>query len=286
MLEALAGGRGIVSSQAITLHSAGGTFLADSGTSSILSGPIAGAGSLIKNGPGLLALTGPNNYSGGTTLNGGILAADSDGNLGTGALIFNGGTLEALADGGGIGSKKAMILNSGGGTFLADVRTSSILNGPINGVGSLTKEGPGTLFLTGANTYRGGTTLDDGILTVLGAQALGVGNLVLNGDYRITDHLAIGLMGEYAHTWTDLQPAGHIDVDSGRGGLYATWYDHGIYLNGGIFGGHNTYATSRSNVGGLSAGSTAGEEWSTFIGARIRCSLWGSDRGSGCLASI
>ena len=91
------------------------------------------------------------------------------------------------------------------------------------------------------------------------------GGVTLGLDYRITDYLAIGVMGEYGHTWTDLQPAGHIDVDSGRGGLYGTWYDHGIYLNGGIFGGHNTYATSRSNVGGLSTGSTEGAEWNTFI---------------------
>ena len=45
------------------------------------------------------------------------------------------------------------------------------------------------------------------------------GGVSLGVDYRITDQLAIGVMGEYAHTWTGLTPSGHIDIDSGRGGV-------------------------------------------------------------------
>jgi hypothetical protein len=63
-------------------------------------------------------------------------------------------------------------------------------------------------------------------------------------------------MGDYSHTWTSLNPGGHIDVDSGRGGLYATWYNHGIYLNAAIYGGHNTYDSSRDGLGGLVTGGT------------------------------
>jgi hypothetical protein len=51
----------------------------------------------------------------------------------------------------------------------------------------------------------------------------------------------IGTMGEHSHTWTSLQPAGSIDVNSGLGGLYATWFSHGAYLNGGIYGGAANY---------------------------------------------
>jgi outer membrane autotransporter protein len=91
------------------------------------------------------------------------------------------------------------------------------------------------------------------------------GGVSLGIDYRITEHLAIGAMGDYAHTWTSLNPGGHIDVDSGRGGLYATWYDHGFYLDGAIYGGHNNYDSSRAGLGGLATGGTEGEEWSTFI---------------------
>ena len=494
-----------------------------------------GAGSLglTKTGLGTMILTGGNTYSGGTNINGGILAVSNDGNLGTGPLNFNRGTLQALAGGGGITSSKAITLNAGGGTFLADAGTTSTLSAVIGGAGSLTKDGPGTLALTGTNIYEGGTVMNAGTLTVNGAQALGLGGFVLNGgtlkadpqpinvkgnytqnaggtlqlqvagaspgqydtlnvggnaalggtlqlislgfqpkagnqltlvttgglisgrfaqfldpfaaspgftiaglvygrdsvvlefrnaasfaltpnqlaaahlldavpivprtanlisfldqepfanlpsdlekispegltafyeitfsnaniqrlnlegrlddirngangfssnmkingatvnledradadgkfsksvvepilqpgsgnrwgvwvtgfgdfvsvdadanakgydfttggfslgiDYRITDQLAIGVMGDYSHTWTFLNPSGHLDVDSGRGGLYATWFNHGIYLNGAIYGGHNTYESNRSSLGGLANGGTEGAEWSTFV---------------------
>ena len=54
------------------------------------------------------------------------------------------------------------------------------------------------------------------------------GGVSLGVDYRLTDQLAIGVMGDYSHTWTSLKPSGHIDVDSGRGGLYATWFNRGF----------------------------------------------------------
>jgi outer membrane autotransporter protein len=92
------------------------------------------------------------------------------------------------------------------------------------------------------------------------------GGVSLGIDYRILDHLAIGVMGDYAHTWTSLNPSGHIDVDTGRGGVYATWFNHGLYLNTAIYGGHNSYDSSRSTLGGLAAGGTEGAEFSTFAG--------------------
>jgi outer membrane autotransporter protein len=92
------------------------------------------------------------------------------------------------------------------------------------------------------------------------------GGVSLGIDYRILDHLAIGVMGDYAHTWTSLNPSGHIDVDTGRGGVYATWFNHGLYLNAAVYGGHNSYDSSRSTLGGLAAGGTEGAEFSTFAG--------------------
>jgi autotransporter-associated beta strand protein len=128
-------------------------------------------GSLTKIGTGTLTLTGTNTYSGGTNLNGGTLAINSDVNLGTGALSFNGGTLEALAAGRGIVSGKAITLNSAGGTFAADAGTVSTLSGVISGTGSWTMTGPGTLVLSGMNTYGGVTTVNAGSLIVDGAIA-------------------------------------------------------------------------------------------------------------------
>jgi fibronectin-binding autotransporter adhesin len=93
------------------------------------------------------------------------------------------------------------------------------------------------------------------------------GGVSLGIDYRLTDQLTVGVMGEYAHTWTNLEPSGHIDVDSGRGGVYASWFNHGLYFNGAIYGGHNVYDSARASLGGLASGGTGGAEFSTFVGA-------------------
>jgi outer membrane autotransporter protein len=90
------------------------------------------------------------------------------------------------------------------------------------------------------------------------------GGIDLGIDYRLTDHLAFGLMGSYAHTWSDLQP-GSIDVDSGRGGLYATYFNSCFYLNGGIYGGYNSYDSSRRGLQGNANGNSDGAEFSTFV---------------------
>jgi outer membrane autotransporter protein len=98
-------------------------------------------------------------------------------------------------------------------------------------------------------------------------------------DYRITDHLAFGLFGGYSHTWTDLRP-GSIDVDTGRGGLYATYFDPtGWWVNAGVWGGYNSYSTSRQALLGPANGSTDGYEISTFgeAGYNFHCGdlTWG-----------
>ena len=489
-LEALATGQGVTANQTIILNGGGGTFLADVGTASLFSGTINGAGSLTKDGPGKLTLTALNTYIGGTNINGGTLAVNSDPNLGTGPLSLSSSTLEVLPKG-GVVSNKSIRLTGGGGTILADAGSVSTLNGGISGAGQLTKDGPGKLILAGANTYSGGTTLKAGTLTVDGPQALGFGDVLVNGgalnadpqainvkghytqtaggtlqlqiagaspgqydnlnvagnalldgtlqlislrfrpragnlltllttgglvsgqfarfvdpfvnwdgphsdakllyqpnsvqllflnsgsagsvsaltayyeisfsnaniqrlnlegrmddlhggssgfssnmkvngatvntddrtggdgksskavvepilqpgpenrwgvwmtgfgdfvsvdsdanangynfttggvslgvDYRLTDQVVIGVLGEYSHTWTALQPSGSLDVNSGRGGLYATWSQHGFYLNGAIYGGYNNYASSRVGLAGLATGTTDGAELSTFI---------------------
>ena len=62
------------------------------------------------------------------------------------------------------------------------------------------------------------------------------GGVSVGVDYRITDYLALGIFGTYAHTWTSLNP-GSIDVNTGRGGLYATYWNQGFYINGGVYAG-------------------------------------------------
>ena len=98
-LEALGAGGGITSIKAISLAAGGGTFLADAGTASTLSGAITGVGAWTKAGPGTLTLTGANTYSGGTTVSAGTLRAAVNGGT-TGSITWE---LESLEITGNLG---------------------------------------------------------------------------------------------------------------------------------------------------------------------------------------
>jgi outer membrane autotransporter protein len=160
-------------------------------------GTVTGTGSVAQSGSGKLILSAANTYSGGTNFNAGVVSVASDANLGSGPLTFNGGTLEATRS---VTSSKPAILKAAGGTFLADPSTSSTLSGVISGPGSLTKDGLGEVILTGMNTYSGGTILSNGVLTVGGPQALGRGNMVVNGGTLRADPQPINVKGNYTQT--------------------------------------------------------------------------------------
>jgi outer membrane autotransporter protein len=84
-------------------------------------------------------------------------------------------------------------------------------------------------------------------------------------DYLLTKNLAVGLAAGYAHTWTDLAGSGKIDADSGRGALYATYFQGGFYLSGYVGGGYNSYRTNRDTLRGTATGSTSGGEFDTYV---------------------
>ena len=148
-----------------------------------MNGPISGAGGLSKTGAGLAILSGVNNYTGGTTVLTGTLQAGSAGGLfNNTAYTVNGGmldlnsfdlTMAALNGTGGVVQlgTAALIVNDTGADSYAGV---------IQGGGSLTKNGPGTLLLSGKNSYAGGTTVLGGTL-----QAGSAGGLVNNAAYTV-----------------------------------------------------------------------------------------------------
>jgi T5SS/PEP-CTERM-associated repeat protein len=94
------------------------------------------------------------------------------------------------------------------------------------------------------------------------------GGVTVGIDYRLTESFVIGLMGGYAHTWTDLNPRGSVDVNTGWGGGYAGYFSHGLYIDGAVFGGADSFDTSRAALlGGNATGSSNGYVFSTFIAA-------------------
>ena len=153
------------------------------GFNSTFSGNIINSGSLTKIGSGTLTLSGNNTYSGGTNILGGVLSVSADTNLGTGSInMFN--SAELLTTGVIFISGKAIALSSGGGKLASLTGAFAKYGGDISGSGALSvgdTSNAGTILLTGDNTYSGGTVLNAGTLVVGSAQALGIGDVIVNG---------------------------------------------------------------------------------------------------------
>jgi YVTN family beta-propeller protein/autotransporter-associated beta strand protein len=104
-------------------------------------------------------------------------------------------------------------------------------------------------------------------------------------DYRLTDHLALGLAGGYAYTDNNLVDSGRATVNSGRGGVYATYFTDCFYLNAYAGGGYNNYDVRRAGLQGFATGSTDGAEFNGFFGAGYDFHL-GSHITLGPIASL
>jgi autotransporter-associated beta strand protein len=172
------------------------------GEDSTFSGGIedgAGTVAVIKVGGGTLTLTGANSYSGDTTVNGGTLAITGSGSIASTGVTVNSGAVLSI-DGGALSSVAGLTLNGTGnltlvgsasiGSLASASGTSTVtlgantltiggnganttFAGAISGLGGLTKEGIGTLTLSGANSYSGATLVDEGTLTISNGTALG-----------------------------------------------------------------------------------------------------------------
>ena len=176
---------------------------------------VTGAGGIIKSGTGTQTFTAANSYTGSTSVTGGRLLLSGSGSIASGTIIIEGGELET--NGGGIANPANLDLRSGtfdmngdetigrlfnstgaGGT--ADLAAGTTLtlgtssgsaefDGTIIGGGDIVKQGASTQRLTGASSYTGTTTVNDGRLDVANATALGAttaGTTVnQGGDLRI-----------------------------------------------------------------------------------------------------
>ncbi len=162
---------------------------------------INGTGSLLKQGAGMLTLNTNNGYTGLTTISNGVVRIQDSSALGLGG--FSGTTMSTIASGSaleidgslsltehiqvqgsGVGGTGAIRAISGSSSInmhvalMADttIGVDSGANLNIGGGGyglyfngGLTKEGNGTLVLSGDNTYVGNTTVSAGTLLINGS---------------------------------------------------------------------------------------------------------------------
>ena len=163
---------------------------------------ITGSGSIIQNGSGNLTLNAANTYSGGTTLNTGTLVIGNAAAAGSGTITQASGSSLLKIDTTGTIANNMSVYNvlasqsatlSGGITVnnaIWDVDTGDTLtiSGAVSGSGGVTKNGTGTLILSGSNSYASATTVNAGTLTAANANALG-GNTTIQvngGSFLVT----------------------------------------------------------------------------------------------------
>lgn len=195
-----------------TLESNGGTIRNDSTSVAVrFGGAVTGPGSLTKVGAGSLALSSPDSdYAGKTHILEGSISARTAAALGASGNADNGtevsagaslnldpnstgGSLTAATwtefltlDGGTLrngslnNTWQGNITLSATSTLSAASGTTLTIESTINGTGGLNKTDSGTIYLKGANTYSGVTTISGGTLRVdslaSGGSASGIGN--------------------------------------------------------------------------------------------------------------
>ncbi|EEE7581497.1 autotransporter outer membrane beta-barrel domain-containing protein [Salmonella enterica] len=195
-----------------------------------LENTLSGSGSLVKTGTGELTLGGDNSYSGDTTIADGTLIAANVNALGSGN-IDNSGTL--MLDANGAFELANVTTHSGATTDAHGTFTLSDPDGSFNVAAtltdvddtldpgsrwdgkSLTKEGAGTLILSGDNDYSGGTTINEGTLVAASTTALGTGlvdnnaTLVLDADGEVS---AVGGITTHSGATTQLALGTSLDL--------------------------------------------------------------------------
>ncbi len=198
--------------------------LQDGSVSAIL----AGAGVVTKSTAGSVTLSGANTYTGGTVVSGGTLQFSGAGTLGStsGTLTVNSGTLDLSGANLGVGNftgtggtvtnnGTAAVLSIGNGNGSGGNFQGVLANG--SGTLALSKVGTGTLTLSGANTFTGGTTVSAGTLTLGASDVLSSGAVTVSGGT-----LALGANSDTVGTV--LLTSGNI---TGTGGVLTTssWFE-------------------------------------------------------------
>ena len=223
--------------------------------SGVIADGAAGTGTVSvrqNNSNGTMTLSGNNTYTGGTTVDAGTLALGAASRLSnTGALTINGGTfdMKTFSDTVGAVAVNGGLLSNGTLTGSSYAVTGGTISAVLAGTGvALTKTGTGTTVLSGANSYTGGTFLNEGVLSV--SSKANFANRLLTFD---------GGTLEATASFSDLTSANATTLNAGGGtirigaGLANSWGSAAISGAGGLTkegDGVLTLAANNSYTGG------------------------------------
>ncbi|WP_448100363.1 autotransporter-associated beta strand repeat-containing protein [Luteibacter jiangsuensis] len=219
-------------------------------------GDVTGTGDFVAYGHGRVEQTGSLTQDGATISDGGVLVLSSTGNTyGGGTQVLNGGVVQVSSDA-NLGAATGDITLGNGGTLYASSTMSTVrdvhlanggkvsndagetltLGGTVSGNGGLMQSGLGTLVLSGANTYTGGTYVGpNSVVSVSQDSNLGdaSGNVVLDGGELLTTG--------------NVNSARDI-VTSAYGGMVATGANTTFATSGDVSGNGTFYTAGQGTV--------------------------------------
>ena len=218
----------------------GNSFIGVNSSAATISGVISESGgsyNFTKQGNNTLTLSGANTYSGGTTNSAGTLTLGSTTALGTGALVMTGGNLDSnVADLTNANNNvqfwnndftftgsQNLHLGTGAVTPSGTPRSVTVtaknltIGGAIGGTSELRKLGAGTLTLSGANTYTGGTRANLGTLVLSGSHTHSGSDYISVNNVGAQNAVLIISSSAGAQAYNDMPVA---EVGSSRGAVY------------------------------------------------------------------
>lgn len=223
------GGTDASTNRTLTLNSGGGVLDVANPTRTLTwLGDIAGSNGLTKTGAGTLWLQGSKTLTGAFAIYGGVASGDQMNSFGLASTIdirnaatlqYRGGTFTA--------SRTFSFGNNGGTIEITNPATTLTLDGSVTGSG-FEKTGPGTLALSGNNSFTSSVTISGGTLS-----GNSIANIGLNSAFGAGTSISVsngatlqytgGVSGSTNRDLAIGGGGGAIDIQAPGSGTVLTW---------------------------------------------------------------